>query len=249
MPTLAAGSISMRDLPIPRQRSRQPEPDFAPAADAAAENLSIDKAPLPSEPMLGWSWEPIVLMVILAGAVGWWTLAAVRIIRFQHLLKDVRPAPEEWQLNTDELARRIGLAWRPSLCLVPGRVPPMLWAIGGRPRLLVPLDLWTSMGADERTSLLFHELAHSEAARPLGSLARASRGRLVLVAPGRLVGSAAPCARPRNSAATPGLSGQCLDGSRTYATALLAAVEFVSGSPRPPRPWHRPQVVAGMFPA
>ena len=36
----------------------------------------------------------------------------------------------------------------------------MLWAIGGRPRLLVPSELWSATSLDERTSLLLHELAH-----------------------------------------------------------------------------------------
>ena len=36
----------------------------------------------------------------------------------------------------------------------------MLWAIGGRPRLLVPSQLWSTIGQEERTALLIHELAH-----------------------------------------------------------------------------------------
>lgn len=74
-------------------RSTETEPDFAQTAMPQPGNLSTEGAPLPSELKSGWSWEPLVLMVILAGAVGWWTLATVRIIRFQGLLKDVRPAP------------------------------------------------------------------------------------------------------------------------------------------------------------
>ena len=84
----------------------------------------------------------------------------VRIVRFQRVLRDVQPVPGEWQAQTDDLAARLGLRRRPAVCLVPGRVPPMLWAIGGRPRLLVPSQLWSTMSTDERTSLLFHELAH-----------------------------------------------------------------------------------------
>ena len=107
-----------------------------------------------------WKWEHLVLSLVLAGALGWWTLATVRIVRFQRMLRDVQPVPEEWQYRTDDLAERLGLGRRPAVCLVPGRVPPMLWAIGGRPRLLVPSQLWSTMSADERTSLLLHELAH-----------------------------------------------------------------------------------------
>ena len=76
------------------------------------------------------------------------------------MLRDVRPIPGEWQDRTEELAGQLGLAGCPSVSLVPGRVPPMLWAIGSQPRLLLPAELWSSMSDDERTSLLLHELAH-----------------------------------------------------------------------------------------
>ena len=177
----------------------------------------------------GWKWEPLVLIVVLAGALGWWTLAAVRIIRFQRLLKDVQPVPEEWQSHTDELAERMGLGWRPSVCLVPGRVPPMLWAIGGRPRLLVPSKLWTAMGDDERTSLLLHELAH------LKRRDHWVRWLELVVAGLYWWHPVAWWARRALREA----EEQCCDAwvvwampdrARTYAAALLAAVEFVSGA-------------------
>jgi beta-lactamase regulating signal transducer with metallopeptidase domain len=176
-----------------------------------------------------WTWESLVLVVVLAGALGWWTLAAVRIIQFQRLLKDIQPAPEDWQSHTDHLADRMGLGSCPSICLVPGRVPPMLWAIGGRPRLLIPSQLWTEMGADERTSLLLHELAH---------LKRHDHWVrwLELVVAGLywwhpVVWWARRALREAEE--------QCCDAwvvwampdrARTYAAALLAAVEFVSGA-------------------
>ena len=182
-----------------------------------------------SGPPSGWRWEPLVLVAVLAGALGWWTLAAVRIIRFQRLLNDVQPAPEEWQSHTDELADQMGLGWCPSVCLVPGRLPPMLWAIGGRPRLLVPSQLWTEMEADGRTSLLLHELAH---------LKRRDHWVrwLELVVAGLywwhpVVWWARRALREAEE--------QCCDAwvvsampdrARTYAAALLAAVEFVSGA-------------------
>ncbi len=107
-----------------------------------------------------WSWESVALGVVLAGALAWWALAAVRIVRFHRLLRDVEPMPAEWQAGIDELAGRLGLRRPPTACLVPGDVPPMLWAVGPRARLLVPARLWATLGDDERTSLFLHELAH-----------------------------------------------------------------------------------------
>ena len=153
----------------------------------------------------------------------------MRIIQFQRLLKDVQPAPDEWQSHTDDLAGRVGLGSCPSICLVPGRVPPMLWAIGGWPQLLIPSQLWTEMGTDERTSLLLHELAH---------LKRRDHWVrwLELVVAGLywwhpVVWWARRALREAEE--------QCCDAwvvwampnqARTYAAALLAAVEFVSGA-------------------
>ena len=107
-----------------------------------------------------WSWESVVLGRGAGRGLAWWTLAGVRIVRFHRVLRDVEPMPAEWQAEIDELAGRLGLRRAPTACLVPGDVPPMLWAVGPRARLLVPARLWATLGHDERTSLLLHELAH-----------------------------------------------------------------------------------------
>jgi beta-lactamase regulating signal transducer with metallopeptidase domain len=206
------------------------EPDFATAVDEQRFNdLSDEETYVASRPTAGWSWEALILVVVLAGAFGWWALATVRIIRFQRLLKDVQPPSEEWQSHTDGLAERMGLSWSPLVSLVPGQVPPMLWATGGRPKLLVPSKLWAELDADERASLLLHELAH---------LKRRDHWVrwLELVVAGLywwhpVVWWARRALREAEE--------QCCDAwvvwampdrARTYAAALLAAVEFVSGA-------------------
>ena len=170
-----------------------------------------------------------MLVVVLAGAVSWWALAIVRIIRFQRVLKHIDPAPGNWQKRTDELAALVGLGEPPSLWLVPGRVPPMLWAIGGRPRLLVPSELWSATSLDERNALLLHELAHLKRRDHWVRWLELIVGGLYWWHPAiwwgrRLLREA---------------EEQCCDawviwampkGAKTYATALLTAIEFVSGA-------------------
>jgi len=179
--------------------------------------------------LMTWNWEQLVLALVLIGAIAWWTLATVRIVRFQRLLRDVRSISCEWQARTDELAERLGLGRCPTVCLVPGRVPPMLWAIGGRPRLLLPTELWSVMSADERTSLLLHELAH------LKRRDHWVRWLELIVAGLYWWHPAAWWIRRGLREA----EEQCCDawvvwamprGAKTYATALLAALEFVSGA-------------------
>jgi len=179
--------------------------------------------------LAGWKWEHVVLSLVLSGALAGWALATVRIVRFQRVLRDVQPVPGEWQARTDDLAKRLGLGRRPAVCLVPGRVPPMLWAIGGRPRLLVPSQLWSTMSADDRTSLLLHELAH---------LRRRDHWVrwLELIVVGLYWWFPAVWWIRRSLREA---EEQCCDawvvwampsGAKTYAAALLAAVEFVSGA-------------------
>ncbi len=104
--------------------------------------------------------KPLLLVIWLLGSVGWFTLALLRIRRFQGLLRSARPAPPELNTRVAELAGRLGLAHSPGVWLVPGTVSPMLWALGRTPRLLVPAQLWERLDDDQRDALLVHELAH-----------------------------------------------------------------------------------------
>jgi len=174
------------------------------------------------------SWEVWVLIVVLFGSVGWWSLAVARIIRFHRMVKETPPVPREWQEQTDRLAEHLGLSRRPEARLVPGQVPPMLWAIGGRPKLLVPIQLWQTLQPDEQTALLLHELAHLRRRDHWVRWLELIVGGLYWWHPA--VWWARRALRE--------VEEQCCDawviwamprGARTYAAALVAALEFVSG--------------------
>lgn len=98
--------------------------------------------------------------VWLAGAAAWYALAVCRLRRFRRLLKHATPAPELLHQRTRRLAEKMGLRRCPAVWLVPGRVAPMLWAAGGRPRVLFPSELLGRVGVEQRDALLVHELAH-----------------------------------------------------------------------------------------
>src|SRR5262249_35087670 len=180
-----------------------------------------------------WDWESIALGSVLAGALAWWGLAALRIVRFQRLLRDVGPMPAEWQGGGGPPAPRGGVGGRarrgPGGCLVPGDVPPMLWALGRRVRLLVPARLWATLDEDQRTSLVLHELAHLKRRDHWvrwGELAIAGLywwhpavwwiRRALREAEEQCCDAWVVWAMPR--------------GAKTYAAALLAALEFLSGA-------------------
>ena len=123
----------------------------APAAPRAA-------APEPLTPRLSWSAG--LLPVWLAGSCLWWALAGLRLARFRRLLRFAEFAPAALQDEACRLAARIGLRRAPGVWLVPAAVSPMLWALGGAPRLLLPAALWAHLGDEQRQALLLHELAH-----------------------------------------------------------------------------------------
>jgi beta-lactamase regulating signal transducer with metallopeptidase domain len=189
------------------------------------------EAHLPAIPRLTIPrWEVLFLVLIVTGGLACWSLAAVRIIRLRRLLREIRPAPADAQERVAAVAQQLGLGRAPMIWLAPGRIPPMLWALGGRARLLVPSELWASLAEDERTTLLAHELAH---------LKRKDHWVRWL----DLAVAGLYWWHPVLWWARSGLreaEEQCCDawvvwamprGSRTYAAALLAALEFVSGAP------------------
>src|SRR5262249_50660385 len=46
------------------------------------------------------------------------------------------------------------------LALIPGAVSPMLWALGGATRLLLPMSLLNRLDDQQQATLIAHELAH-----------------------------------------------------------------------------------------
>jgi bla regulator protein BlaR1 len=125
----------------------EPSPEASVVETPAASGLSV-------------SWQAWVGRVWLAGSLVWLASAFGRIGRFQRVLRMASPAPADLQEWVDGLARRVGLERAPGVWVVPGAVSPLVWALAGPPRLLIPRDLWETLDDDQRDTLLIHELAH-----------------------------------------------------------------------------------------
>ncbi len=150
-----------------------PEP-AAPAAPPIAEDeaprgvaVLVDAVSEPEPPAdaagtepPSWRWDHVLCGLWLAGSVGWFVLALTRVLRFQHLLRHARPAPPALRQTVAGLARRLGLRRCPEVLLLPGRLAPLVWAAGGRPRLCLPEGLPATVGGAALETLLVHELAH-----------------------------------------------------------------------------------------
>jgi beta-lactamase regulating signal transducer with metallopeptidase domain len=131
------------------------EPALSSASSLALSDLTT------SENALNWSFvRPLLWSVWLTGSLGCLFVAAIRVVRFQLLLRWAEPASDELQDRVQLLAECLGLTSVPVVWMVPGPVSPMIWPIGLRPRLLIPHGLLDRLSAEQRDTLLAHELAH-----------------------------------------------------------------------------------------
>jgi len=101
------------------------------------------------------------LMIIWVAGSGLCILIiALRVRRFTRLLRFADPAEAHVQILARVLSSRVGMNKCPRVWFVPGPVCPMLWAFGGKARLLIPNGLWNRLDNGQRSTLLLHELAH-----------------------------------------------------------------------------------------
>jgi beta-lactamase regulating signal transducer with metallopeptidase domain len=146
------------ELPDPVNESS--EENAALVEDEPAEAPPQDPAPADGKVSVpGWIFQAGAV-VWLAGSLMWFAITGRRIVRFQRLLRYAVPAPAALQERANELSRRLGLARTPLVYLLPGALPPLLWAVDGRPRLFFPRALLDELSAESRDALLVHELAH-----------------------------------------------------------------------------------------
>ena len=109
---------------------------------------------------LSLHWMPLVAAIWLMGTIATVVISARRIIRFQILLREAQPGTGEIQDWVDELSASLGIEHSPRVWWINGKLSPMLWALFGRPRLIIPTDLWKTLDQRQRGTLLVHELAH-----------------------------------------------------------------------------------------
>jgi beta-lactamase regulating signal transducer with metallopeptidase domain len=155
---IASGRVVVHQIPSPvspapnAMAARSSPPPPRPSAVAAMPAPRRGGGPVP--------WESVLLATWAAGSLAWFAAAGVRIARFRRLLRLAEPAPEWLRERARDLADRLGVARCPEVWVLPVAVSPLLWAMGGPPRLVLPGELLRRLGPDERDALLAHELAH-----------------------------------------------------------------------------------------
>ena len=130
----------------------------------ALQEAAAAPVPQPTLPAAPIDWPRIAMAAVavawLAGSCLCLWLILVRSWRFARLLRHAAPAPPDARRQAERIAARLGVRRCPGVWFVPGAVCPMLWAVAGDARLLLPRGLWDRLDAAQRDTLLAHELAH-----------------------------------------------------------------------------------------
>jgi beta-lactamase regulating signal transducer with metallopeptidase domain len=203
----------------------EPDPE-PPTALVEAPVGVVDPGEHPAGTPFSWAW---LLAIWGSGSVLTFGVAAWRIQRFQRFLRLAEPASEATRREVETLAEQFGLGRIPEVWRVPGPVSPMLWALGCRPCLIVPMRLWDRLDGPQRATLLAHELAHLKRrdhwVRCLELLVTGLYWWLpvVWIARYALREAEEQCCDAWVVWAFP-------DAIRTYADALLETLDFLSGT-------------------
>ncbi|QEH35804.1 Regulatory protein BlaR1 [Aquisphaera giovannonii] len=176
-------------------------------------------------------WPTIVAAAWGAISAAWLAIVLARLAGASARLKDARQAPQPLQERARQLAEKLGIRpdQAPGIRLIPGAVSPLLWAAGGRPRILIPSDFWGLLDEPKQDALLVHELAHFRRRDHLVRLLELAVTTLYWWCPAvwwarrELHDAEEHCCDAWVLWALPG-------SSRAYSAALLDAVDFLSES-------------------
>lgn len=106
-------------------------------------------------------WGRPVLFWLWLGGTGLCVLvAATRIVRFERLVRGALPAPERLQRLAAEVAGRLGVRRAPHVRCVESVDVPFVWCAGGRPTIVLPMQLGRQFDEQQVAMILAHEVAH-----------------------------------------------------------------------------------------
>jgi beta-lactamase regulating signal transducer with metallopeptidase domain len=120
-----------------------------------------DAAPMPRAGQgLPMSWLVVAAWIWGVGSIIFACSQAYRILRFWRLLRVAEPAPSGVLAIAERVACRLGVRRLPRIVMLPLRMAPLVWSLGGRPRVVLPATLFERLDAAAREAILAHELAH-----------------------------------------------------------------------------------------
>jgi len=102
-------------------------------------------------------------VLFLAWCLGTITCIAIylrSVILFNRRVRRLAYRSQIWQMRTEKVAKRMQLATCPDFYLMRAGISPMLWGFGRQTKILFPERLLESLNRREQDTLLAHELAH-----------------------------------------------------------------------------------------
>jgi probable HAF family extracellular repeat protein len=161
-PAAIAGRTATGANGSARSERNQPEVAGSPPVQGLEGFVEARANRPPGEPL---AREPLrvdrIALVAWFGVAGlMWISTCLAIHRFGRSLRACVPAGAELQDRVRDLAKRLGMSRPPSVWISPEAISPLVWAVGVRPRLVLPGLLWGRLDDDQRDALLLHELAH-----------------------------------------------------------------------------------------
>ncbi|HEX4141986.1 MAG TPA: M56 family metallopeptidase [Pirellulales bacterium] len=101
---------------------------------------------------LAWAWG--------AGTLGLAIFNCCAVFRFQRALRFAEPAPPAVSGVATAIGHQLRLRRVPNVLTLPIRLSPLVWAIGGRPLVVLPAELCQRLDTAALRTLVVHELAH-----------------------------------------------------------------------------------------
>ena len=178
-----------------------------------------------------WSLSTFLAAIWICGVCCTAAGYTVRIRRFASVIRDMEAAPPAIRAMVSQLSVRLRLRRVPEVMMTPLTLPPLVWSIGLFPRVILPADLFARLSSEAQATILAHELSHIRRGDHLVRLLELAATTIFWWHP--VVRWA--------SRQLHELEEQCCDGRvlellphrpRTYATALVDTLEFLSERPR-----------------
>ena len=166
--TLEAGHLEAAAESAPEFALADPELTFADPAPPEVASWTVsfpeesrDSGEATASPAgASWTAADLASRAWIGGSLAFLVFTLVRVVAFHRSLQSARPAPLALRAIVVDRARRAGLAHPPEVLLVDATLPPLVWALCGRARLIFPAGLLDRLTALQVEMLIAHEIAH-----------------------------------------------------------------------------------------
>lgn len=106
------------------------------------------------------NWNLVIIALWLTGSLSYILITLRGCHFFGKLLQHTTAADEELQQRIQDIASIMGVIQVPKVRLSQACIPPLVWAMGLRPLVVLPRQLINTLSPDQRDTVLAHELAH-----------------------------------------------------------------------------------------